>query len=1540
MLSSYRLNHISNEDLQAVTFVPYKHAIFQSHHHHHHHNHRRQSCCSVLFPMAFERAAPKSILNPRFDSIILEGQYQSSVFPQIRLRYRYALIYVILSTLIWLGYHLSVLDTSVARMQLITLYASYVMVLLTSILLYFLTYTKFYRVHTTFVSIITTIILCGTSLTLLKFTSIELFSPLGHFSMCIEIILLIYTMIPFRLWQNCLLAAIYSILFEIGSFRSNDISTSVTYKIIVMRLMLHLCVHLIGLHILIMNVVRMRGTFIEVGQNLLVKRQLEMEKQLKEKMIHSVMPPRVADMLLKERSSGDQAMFGPTNVKCLFRPFHMASMDNVSILFADIVGFTKMSSKKTAEQLVEILNDLFERFDDLCILNGCEKISTLGDCYYCVAGCPEPRADHAICTVEMGLGMIAAMRLFDTKRHEGVTMRVGIHTGSVLCGIVGTQRVKFDVWSNDVSFANRMESTGRPGQIHISEKTYAFLENKYISEPGEEVEGLKTYYIIRRKSTKSYEHLRPNDLNLSSIPMSKNGETSNAPKLISQSATNLAVRHDSISPSALSTGAATSPAATANRCRSTTLNKLTRCLRSSVVNSGGNATIQAKDQSNQLQLSQPQSQQQQKPPQIFVSTKSLPESLTSTNPSILNCCPNSLTPNSRPSPSSGNDTYTENSKIGDSTIMTASDSVPNNKSMRQWKLPKYLRKFDSRNNNNDIKCDKDCVMNDGIVDETRIDNNDQSSYQLLPIIIQKANTETSLSAIDQNVSSNGNCFDHEHMRIERTASCSPSPRSNTHLNTDVIDVRSYISQSRSDTIYDITPFYPERADSCKYRTHRSYYGDVSPMRRPRSKTVAGQEHLSSKLSHEASINELRVPNARIRKHSHYCNSTSNNLQLPEIPPNHTSISQERLSTGDIGSWVTNISDDPTSGEQSSAIVIPANDEIHMDPLRKQSDLQLVKCVKENAKSQQNYLVTPPISKCSLFFLSPLMEKEFRDEAHQLNKTNGPLTIAFPIYNTYFDIFIGIIIFATVSIAMFLLSASERFNNTALQWLWLFLFASFSLIELLVLTLFTRRLFRNRGKSFGQQHKSQGTELQTNDERKQHTSDALNTGQTMSNTVTTSNITIDSIADHESLNGDRNFEDKIINSISKWYRWHISLGILMSLPAILTLVHFLISSMSNDASVFGCHYGFLMLISIVHFCNFTQLNCWMRNLMAVVVALAFIGGISMNQVEWSSDAGMQFEVQNTSLSPPMLILSDGSMRNRNESNGSSFVNQTQAFYDRKKPHCFEKKIDLEIYLDLTLVLILVWFLNREFEIFYRFAFYSSSIAEKDKVRVQQMKNQADLLLQNIIPRHVADHLKNTTKYSENHKNVGIIFASLINFNELYDESYLGGREYLRVLNELIGDFDELLSRPEFASVEKIKTIGSTFMAASGLDDSLRDQNSNGHINALMEFALAMQEVVAAFNKDLLEFDLILRIGFNVGDVTAGVIGTRMLHFDIWGDAVNVSSRMDSTGVAGQIQIGKDCIPFLDDQLYEFEPRGSVFVKGKDNMEVYLVRRKRH
>lgn len=187
------------------------------------------------------------------------------------------------------------------------------------------------------------------------------------------------------------------------------------------RILMQICIHLIGVHILIMTFVRMRGTFMKVGQSLLVRRQLEMEKQLKEKMIHSVMPPKVADWLMeeseREREREDSLKKGSipsnnTDIRSLFRPFNMHSMEDVSILFADIVGFTRMSSNKTAEELVGILNDLFERFDDLCEHHGCEKISTLGDCYYCVSGCPEPRSDHAKCCIEMGLGTYGKRSIF------------------------------------------------------------------------------------------------------------------------------------------------------------------------------------------------------------------------------------------------------------------------------------------------------------------------------------------------------------------------------------------------------------------------------------------------------------------------------------------------------------------------------------------------------------------------------------------------------------------------------------------------------------------------------------------------------------------------------------------------------------------------------------------------------------------------------------------------------------------------------------------------------------------------------------------------------------------------------------------------------------------------------------------------------------------------------------------------------------------------------------------------------------------------
>jgi len=127
-----------------------------------------------------------------------------------------------------------------------------------------------------------------------------------------------------------------------------------------------------------------------------------------------------------------------------------------------------------------------------------------------------------------------------------------------------------------------------------------------------------------------------------------------------------------------------------------------------------------------------------------------------------------------------------------------------------------------------------------------------------------------------------------------------------------------------------------------------------------------------------------------------------------------------------------------------------------------------------------------------------------------------------------------------------------------------------------------------------------------------------------------------------------------------------------------------------------------------------------------------------------------------------------------------------------------------------------------------------------------------------------------------------------------------------------------------------------MAASGLNPNIREENHHKyqHLRELMDFAYSLQNSVEDFNQSLIEFDLVLRIGFNYGDITSGVIGTTKLYYDIWGDAVNIASRMDSCGVDGRIQVNERTRCVLS-EWFEFEERGEVFVKGKDNMKVFLA-----
>lgn len=192
--------------------------------------------------------------------------------------------------------------------------------------------------------------------------------------------------------------------------------------------------------------------------------QLEIEQKKSEKLLLNVLPEPIAQRLKQ-------------------KPEIIAdSFASVTILFADIVGFTKMSSRISAPRLVELLNEIFSAFDELAIQHGLEKIKTIGDAYMVVGGLPVERPDHAEAIAEMALDMQEAIARIDIKHREAFCMRIGIHSGPVVAGVIGTNKFSYDLWGDAVNLASRMESHGIPGCIQVSEATYQLLKDKYLFE--------------------------------------------------------------------------------------------------------------------------------------------------------------------------------------------------------------------------------------------------------------------------------------------------------------------------------------------------------------------------------------------------------------------------------------------------------------------------------------------------------------------------------------------------------------------------------------------------------------------------------------------------------------------------------------------------------------------------------------------------------------------------------------------------------------------------------------------------------------------------------------------------------------------------------------------------------------------------------------------------------------------------------------------------------------------------------------------------
>eukprot|EP00117_Sycon_ciliatum_P000726 scpid26236/ scgid6679/ Adenylate cyclase type 9; ATP pyrophosphate-lyase 9; Adenylate cyclase type IX; Adenylyl cyclase 9 len=1044
--------------------------------------------------------------------------------------------------------------SAIALTWLIFLVASYTPVLVVGPACYlafclamwaFTYHSAYYKVEKA-VALVFTAVLVAAGLAIHSFTQ-EHVSLVARFGIATNVLVLIYAVIPLPVHHSGLFAVFFSIAHEAleKGFEPPMHSVYGLAVLVICKVLVHLVIHLILLYGSYMLEVLKRNTFWQLGHSLLYQHDLSFELKLKEKMINSMMPQRFSEELLgnppqmdavsalaapsNSSSAGSQYLSvephsgrtipaRPSRVLIGFRQLNLYKQDNVSILFADIVGFTRMSSNKSARDLVLLLNDLFGRFDDLALLTGCEKISTLGDCYYCVAGCPEPCKDHADRCVKMGLAIVAAIREFCVDTGESVDMRVGIHTGSVLCGAVGKKRIKFDVFSNDVRLANKLESSGVPGFVHITDATFQAL-------------------------------LDQEDL------LIRDGDA-------------------------------------ASRC-----------------------------------------------------------------PEMANM----------------------------KTYLITSTSNPIN-------MP--------------VKCP---ALN--VVIEESVEN---ECLQQTPLTMQ-----TSFSFVPNDIES-------DHLQVAPYAPLSVPKISAV----DIMDVNPSKQQQYSESKRQ-QPLHRQATLPSSPRFHRA--------------------SLVGEMLARADIPAPQEPGRQLEKiHSAILDGAVRQMHRMVTFFESADNVYRTIYNSDVKlegfSWLT------LSFKDSIL-------ESHYQTMAAKDDGVQVWSTFDNPR----FAILLQSSMCFVSFLIASVV---------IYLLYGAGDIVQPVvFSVVFALFIAVWLVAGAAAYPSMVPAKwHSVLKAAMSWNWLNAFA--------IVLIFS--------------------------------------------------------------------PVAVISSV---------------LPAHCPAA----THDTYDGTIF---IFYLIQVALVQCLSFTHFHSVLKvsstiviGTMAIVISKTGCGGLWHRCLPLSNHFLDNGYFQR--FGDPKLFISG---------------NITAGFC----VPLLSDSVTHEIILDVILMVVILNFLNREFEVSARLNFRTNILAQVHYCEIEDLKAQADQLLSNIVPDHVVLELQQSQTYSEDHELVGVVFANITNFTDFYSESYEGGLECIRVLNELISDVDDMLESEEFSCIEKIKTIGSTYMCASGLNQSDSSSRDTAHLVSMLKFCLRMHSIVAAFNQNMLGFSFKLRIGFNYGPVTSGVVGTSKLLYDIWGD----------------------------------------------------------